>query len=58
MPHDMIVIVALILGAAIGWRRAARFGGARADRLQYAAAHGIGLAVLGLFATILLARLG
>lgn len=38
------MLVALILGivsATIGWRRAARRGGSRADCLQYAAAHGI-----------------
>lgn len=54
----MIVLVALVLGAAIGFRRAARLGGNRADRLQYAAAHALGFAVLGIFVTILLSRMG
>ena len=54
----MIVIAALILGALFGWRRAARLGGTRADRLQYAAAHGMGFAVLGIFLTIFIARMG
>ncbi len=38
------MLVALVLGLAaaiIGWRRASRRGGNRADRVQYAAAHGI-----------------
>ena len=53
----MIVIAALILGAAIGWGRAARLGGNRADRMQYAAAHALGLAVLGIFLTVLISRM-
>ncbi|MBD9525250.1 MULTISPECIES: hypothetical protein [Paracoccus] len=51
------MIAALILGALIGWRRAARLGGARFDRMQYAAAHALGLAVLGLFLTVLIDRM-
>ena len=38
------MLVALVLGlaaAAMGWRRAAKRGGNRADCIQYAAAHGI-----------------
>lgn len=58
MPWAMIVIAAIILGALIGWTRAARLGGARADRAQYAAALGFGFAALGVFVTILLARMG
>lgn len=54
----MIIIAALIFGAAIGWFRAGKLGGNRADRLQYAAAHAIALAVIGLFVTIALGRLG
>ena len=48
MPCPMIVITGLILGAVLGWRRAAKRGGNRADKLQYAAAHGMALAVLGI----------
>jgi len=54
----MIVIAALIIGAAIGWWRAGKLGGNRADRLQYGAAHALAFAVLGIFLTILIARSG
>ena len=40
------MLVALVLGlaaAAMGWRRAAKRGGNRADCIQYAAAHGIAI---------------
>ncbi len=53
----MIFVVAILIGALIGWRRAARRGGNRMDKLQYAAAHAIFFAILGLFATILYYRL-
>ena len=58
MPGGMIVIACLLLGAAIGWVRAARQGGKLADKLQYAAAHGLALAVVGIFVTILITRMG
>ncbi len=58
MPCPMIVITGLILGAVLGWRRAAKRGGNRADKLQYAAAHGMALAVLGIFLTLIIARMG
>ena len=58
MPQGMIVIACLILGAAIGWVRATRLDGNRADKLQYAAAHAMALAVLGIFLTIILSRMG
>lgn len=54
----MIVLVAILLGALTGWTRAARLGGSRPDRLQYAAAFGFGFAALGVFLTIILARMG
>ncbi|WP_405403751.1 hypothetical protein [Paracoccus sp. Ld10] len=53
----MIVIAALIIGAILGWRRAGQLGGTRADRVQYAAAFGIGLAMIGVLATIILHRM-
>lgn len=53
----MIVIAALILGACIGWWRAARLGGARPDKMQYAAAHALGFTIGGIFLTVLLSRL-
>ncbi len=54
----MIVIAAFLLGAAVGWMRAAKAGGGTADKLQYAAAHGLALTVVGLFLTVLITRLG
>ncbi|QRZ14210.1 hypothetical protein JWJ88_06370 [Paracoccus methylovorus] len=54
----MIVIAAFILGAVIGWMRAAKAGGNRADQLQYAAAHALALTVLGIFLTIFISRMG
>lgn len=53
----MIIIAAILIGAVIGWRRAARLQGDRRDRLQYAAAHALALAAIGLFATILIDRI-
>jgi flagellar motor component MotA len=54
----MIVIAAFILGAAIGWMRAAKAGGSRADKLQYAVAHALALTVLGIFLTVFVSRMG
>lgn len=54
----MIVLAAILIGALIGWTRATRLGGTRADRVQYAAALGFGFAALGVLLTILLARMG
>lgn len=34
------VVLAIVAGG-VGWRRAARLGGSKADRWQYAFAHGI-----------------
>ncbi|WP_287882936.1 MULTISPECIES: hypothetical protein [Paracoccus] len=58
MPCPMIVIAAFILGAAIGWMRAAKAGGSRADKLQYAVAHALALTVLGIFLTVFVSRMG
>ncbi|MBV0890475.1 hypothetical protein KTN05_01245 [Paracoccus sp. Z118] len=52
----MIVIAAIILGALLGDRRARKAGGNRSDRLQYAAAHALAFALVGLFATIAVDR--
>jgi phosphate/sulfate permease len=54
----MLLPVAFVLGALIGWRRAAARGGDRLDRLQYAAAHGILLTLVALVGLILAGRLG
>ncbi|WCQ98356.1 hypothetical protein [Paracoccus aestuarii] len=53
----MIVIAAIIIGAALGWRRAAKLGGNRADRVQYAVAFALGFAMIGVFATIFVHRM-
>ncbi|WP_347313330.1 hypothetical protein [Defluviimonas sp. SAOS-178_SWC] len=53
----MIFFAAIVAGAAIGWVRAARRGGNRFDKLQYAIAHAIFFAILGLFTTILYYRM-
>lgn len=53
----MIVIAAILLGAALGWRRAARLSTDRRDRAQYAAAHAMAFAIIGLFLTIFLHRI-
>jgi hypothetical protein len=53
----MIVIGGLVIGAIWGAFSARRRGGKAADMAQYAAAHGIALGILGLFATIALERL-
>lgn len=50
----MILPIAFILGAIIGWTRASKRGGNRLDKLQYAAAHGIALLLLALLITIML----
>jgi hypothetical protein len=52
------VVVALIIGSAIGAWRAKRRGGKGLDMLQYAAAHAIPLMILALFLTIYLDRSG
>lgn len=54
----MIILLAMLLGAFFGWRRAAARGGDRLDRLQYAAAHGIAFGIAALAFSILIVRLG
>lgn len=52
----MILFPALILGATLGYMQAARRGGNRLDRLQFAAVYALIFALIGLFATILIDR--
>ncbi|WP_284154934.1 hypothetical protein [Algicella marina] len=54
----MIPLVFAIAGALLGWFRAARAGGRTADKLQYATAHAIAFAILGLFVGIVAVRTG
>ncbi|MGB3313666.1 MAG: hypothetical protein WBB85_04595 [Albidovulum sp.] len=53
----MIFFPAILIGAALGWYRAAKRGGNRLDKLQYAGTHAILFAILGLFVTIILHRM-
>jgi hypothetical protein len=53
----MIAIAGMILGGVIGWFRASRRGGATLDKLQWAGAHLVLGAVVGLFLTILAERM-
>lgn len=52
----MYVIAGLILGALWGGFTARRRGGRTLDIAQYAAVHGLILAVLGMFLTVALNR--
>jgi hypothetical protein len=54
----MLVLLAIVLGAVLGWRRAGARNGDRLDRIQYAAAHGIAFGIGGVALSILIARLG
>ncbi|MGF1551165.1 MAG: hypothetical protein ACFBWO_01530 [Paracoccaceae bacterium] len=48
----------LIAGFALGWVRAGRRGGTRADRVQMGLAHGIPLGVVGFAIAITTVNLG
>ena len=54
----MIPIIALFAGFFIGWRRAASRGGVRADKWQFAIAHGVGFALIAFIITLVLVRMG
>jgi hypothetical protein len=54
----MIMIPALILGVLTGWVRARNRGGSLADKMQYAAAHGLAFFIGGAILTIVLDRMG
>ena len=54
----MLLVVAFAFGFLVGWRRAARRGGDRLDRLQYGAAHGIAFTLAVLIATVFAERAG
>lgn len=53
----MVVIAAILIGAALGWRRATQLGGDRRDRLQYAAGFGFAFSIMGILATVILDRM-
>jgi phosphate/sulfate permease len=54
----MLIAAAIVLGALVGWRRAARRGGDRLDQLQYAAVHAIALGLAATIVVVLLGRFG
>ena len=54
----MLTVIAAIAAGTIGWMRAARQGGTRADRVQYALAHAIPAALAALLLQIVLIRAG
>ncbi len=53
----MLVWIAFFVGCGIGWYRAGRRNGSIADRIQYALAHGIPLALATLAAMVFIARI-
>jgi hypothetical protein len=54
----MLMPLAFAAGFALGWWRAGQRGGSLGDRLQYGAGHGLAGLVLGMIATLVLARAG
>ena len=53
----MLIILGALLGAVVGGMRAKRRRGRTADILQYAAVHAMLFALVGLFLTIIVARM-
>jgi len=54
----MLLLLAIgCLGAYVGWTRAARAGGDRLDRLQYAAAHAIFFTLAGFVVILVVTKL-
>lgn len=53
----MIVIIAFIIGAALGAYRARTKKGNRLDIAQYAAIYGLVFAIIGVFITIVLGKM-
>ena len=52
----MIILIAALVGAAVGATKARRRKGRLADILQYAFVHALAFALLGLFATLMIDR--
>ncbi|MGR3614679.1 MAG: hypothetical protein ACU0BB_01380 [Paracoccaceae bacterium] len=53
----MIIIVAVLLGIALGIRAAKKNDGQRLDMLQYATGYAIAFGLIGIVVTLLLDRL-
>lgn len=54
----MIIVMAFLAAAALGWYRAVKRGGTLADRIQYALAHGIPAGLAALVVIIIATRMG
>ena len=54
----MIVFLAFLAGAALGWVRATQRGGTMGDRIQYAIAHAIPAGLAALIVVIIALRMG
>ena len=54
----ILALVAAVLAGALGWRRAARRGGNRADQVQYALSHAIPAFLVVLVALAIAGRMG
>lgn len=52
----MITLIAMLLGFAIGWWRAAKRGGQTLDKLQYAAGHMLFFAVVSMLGGMIALR--
>ncbi|MEM7668827.1 MAG: hypothetical protein AAF317_06690 [Pseudomonadota bacterium] len=53
----MIIAIAFLAGATLGWVRATKRGGTLSDHIQFALAHGIPAALLALVLVVLSARM-
>jgi hypothetical protein len=53
----MIPLISALLGFALGWFRASKAGKPMLDRLQYGAAHGIGIGLIGLIGSVIFLRM-
>lgn len=53
----MLILLAIALGAFVGWRRAVARGGDRLDKLHYAAVHAIALGLVVAIALVVIGRL-
>lgn len=54
----MIPLIAALIGFAVGWVRAGRRGGGRADKWQYAVAHAVALGLIAFFVSLVMLRFG
>ncbi|AGT08987.1 hypothetical protein [Paracoccus aminophilus] len=52
----MIVILSSLIGAALGWLRATKLDGNRADHVQYAFGFGLAFSIIGLILTVIVSR--